>query len=169
MIDRSSHIRTALRRSQRGYLLDPYRFGSAAPAQAWDPANKDADITLSAADQLATIVSALGTVRSVTSHAAAGANHYGEIEIARTDTAGRPVALVGIVTAGVSLTNTYPGGTANSGSTQALAVRSSVSTMKPSSSITSPRISCASTRRWPATPLSSHAARRRAASTLTRW
>lgn len=100
-------------------LVNPYRFGAGGgAAQAWDPANKDADFVLSDSDRLATIVSAAGSVRSLSSHAAAG-NFYGEVECARSGGGGMPNVLAGIVTAGVSLTNNYPGQTTNSGSTQA--------------------------------------------------
>lgn len=84
-------------------------FDSARPitistARAWNPSDKDADITLSEANATASITAtAQGVVRGVTGRDASG-DHYFEVTVGGTD--GR--AFVGIAKSTASLTN-YPG------------------------------------------------------------
>lgn len=49
MIDRSTNVGQALRQRQRGFILNPYRFGSApsVPTVTWNPSDKSSDVTLS--------------------------------------------------------------------------------------------------------------------------
>lgn len=73
---------------------------------AWNPSDKDADITLSMNDTVASITAALGSVRGVTGRDAAG-DYYFEIT-----PGGTTVHLIGIAKSTASLA-TYPGGGAN--------------------------------------------------------
>lgn len=85
------------------------RRASAPPApQGWNPADKDADITVSGTgDTVATLVatgSEVGAIRSVTGHTADG-DYYAELTVATTGTL---VQMLGIGLASATLAN-YPG------------------------------------------------------------
>lgn len=83
---------------------------AAAPAaQAWNPADKSASVTLSGGDRIASVTAALASVRSVTGRDAATADHYAEMTL--SSSAGM-IQLPGIALATASL-STYPGGDAN--------------------------------------------------------
>ena len=76
---------------------------------AWNPSDKDVDITLSDSDRTATIVAALGLVRGTQSHDAATANRYFEV---RHSSATSYAAHVGVARSTAALTD-FPGKDAN--------------------------------------------------------
>lgn len=75
----------------------------------WNPADKFGNVVLSNANARATVLSGLGSVRSIVSHNAASANRYAEMRIERTDPEAGMIQLVGIGTALTTL-SIYPGG-----------------------------------------------------------
>jgi hypothetical protein len=75
----------------------------------WDPAAKDADVTLTNSNRTATNVSALGAVRGTQARDASG-NRYFEI---LHESATSSSILVGIGTSSATLTNAFPGSDAN--------------------------------------------------------
>lgn len=107
MISRSTDVRAALRRRQRGFILDPYR-NAPIVYSAWNSADKDADISLSLADTLASISSANGLVRGTQSRIATTASHYFELKLSATGGALTREHLPGVAAASASLAN-FPG------------------------------------------------------------
>ena len=84
--------------------------GGAAPAQAWNPADKDADVSLSGGDTVATVVSTGsedGSVRGVTARDASG-DHSFSVTVTFPDAGGSYRTMVGIGKAGATLAQ-YPG------------------------------------------------------------
>lgn len=112
MIGRDLSLRRALRaRSQRGFIIDPFRFGSAPVTNTWNPSDKDADVTLSGGNLIATVVSAgstTGAVRAITGRLHTD-NAYFEVTLSSSDIN----QLAGIGKAAASLAS-YPGSDANS-------------------------------------------------------
>lgn len=106
MIDRSTNVRRALRQRQRGFILNPFRFGSAPPAAlAWDPANTASSITLSNSDLTATGNANSGGIAKSLSSKSAG-KWYAEVKNTAYSSAGtNGCGMLGIVTPGEALTN----------------------------------------------------------------
>ena len=84
-ISHSIDVRSALRRQQRGFILDPFKFGAPPVTNTWNPSDKDADVSLSGGDLVASVTqpgsSVFGSVRAITPRDAS-LNKYFEVTLA---------------------------------------------------------------------------------------
>jgi hypothetical protein len=110
MILRSTDVRAALRhriQRQRGFFTLPAGIGAGKPADivysTWNPSDKDADVSLSGGNLIASINAANGAVRGVQGRAHTQ-NRYFEVTLSGADVN----TLAGIGTSGASLAS-FPG------------------------------------------------------------
>lgn len=109
MIDRSTNVRRALRQRQRGFIINPFRFGGGGGGgggvTAWDPANTAASITLSGGNRTATGNANSGGIAKSLSSKSTG-KWYAEVKNTAYSSAGtNGCGMIGIVTSGETLTN----------------------------------------------------------------
>lgn len=102
MIDRSTNIKTALRSRQRGFLLNPFRFG-AGSGVLFDPATQGPGVTLSAGNTRASVAD-IGNARG-SSGFSSGVWQFECRLLANTNT----YAMFGIGNSSTANTS-YPGG-----------------------------------------------------------
>lgn len=120
MIDPSGNIGGALRNRQRGFIINPYRFGGGVSGSTtWNPADKGSRIALSESDirasVLASSTNASHKVRSVGSRNT-GKRYVELLVVSQASSANNGAFGFGVAVAGFNVTNTtdFLGGTATS-------------------------------------------------------